>query len=217
MSEVLDPRLAPVEVEPGETLHVFKCRVPFNKYYLTDGRACEFLKEPGSNFGVYYTNQQDIIDELNYQISKRHPLIFVDPNQKTILEEERDPEVRKRAQIVRELMADGWFKQDPTNDMGNSVNGPLKAASTSSMAAVAAGGDGASDNIRLNALASQLALKQAQTTARPGIKKFVPPTPVVTVAPTEEEILSNKTPEVVLPGGLSEKNIDAPALPPEKT
>lgn len=215
MSEVQDPRLAQIEVAPGETLHVFKCRVPFNKYYLTDGRECEFIKEPGTNQGVYYTNQQDIIDELNYQISKRHPLIFVDPNQKTIREEERDPEVRKRAQIVRELMADGWVKQDPTNDMGNSVNGPLKVGTTSSMAAVAAGGDGASDNSRLNNLAATIAAKQAEASARPGIKKFVPPTPVVNVAPSEAEQLSNSTREVVNPGGLSEKNIGAPALPPE--
>ena len=170
-------KLIPVVVQEDEQLHVFKSRQPYVKYAFQDGREAEFLKEPGKTTGVYYTNQQELIDELNYQISKRHPLIFVDANEVTILAEDRDPKVRQRKQLVAELMAEGWVKTDPSNDMGNSIQGPLNAGSTTSIAAVSAGGDGANDAARLSALASKLSEKASAS------KKFVPPAAVTELPP----------------------------------
>jgi hypothetical protein len=202
--------MEPIKVQPGELLHVFKVRVPFNKYYLTDGRVCEFIKEPNSNYGAYYTNQQDIIDELNWQITKNHPLLFVDPEQVTIREDERDPEVRKRNAIIAGLIADGWVKSKPDNDMGNSVQGPLNATSTQSMAPVSAGGDGSSEVNRLAKLSAQLAEKSATK----GKKVFTPPEAVDFVPPTKEEMEANRQAQGAI-GGLDPRNLDAAPLPPE--
>lgn len=202
-SAVLDP----VIVLPGSILRVFKARVPYVKYTFNDGRIADFIKEPGTNEGVYYTNQEDLIAELEYQIQKRHPLIFIDPNQREIKEEERDPSVRKRNAIIAELMADGWVKTAPDNDMGNSVNGQNKGiATTSSIASTAAGGNGAIDVNRLAAVAAAMAEKR---------KPFVPPTPVDNIPMTAEERMAAQNVQVVLPGGLDPRNDGAPALPPD--
>lgn len=169
LSQSLD-KLRVVHVEQTDVLHVFKAKVPYVKYAFGDGREAEFIKEPGSTYGVYYTNQPELIDELNHQIKMRHPLIFVDPAQPTIVAEDRDPKIRQRKQIIADLMAEGWMKTDPSNDMGATIQGNLKVASTTDIAATAAGGDGANDTARLAALAAQLSKTAA--------KKFVPPVPV---------------------------------------
>lgn len=163
-------KLKVVHVAPDDQLHVFKSHQPYVKYAFQDGREAEFIKEPGKTNGVYYTNQPELIAELQYQIGLRHPSIFVDPSQVTITAEDRDPKVRQRKQIIADLQAEGWVKTDPSNDMGNSIQGNLKVASTSDIAATAMGGDGANDAARLVALAKNITAKTAQ--------KFVPPVPV---------------------------------------
>lgn len=201
--------LEQVVVLPGEFLHVFKARVPYVKYTFTDGRTAEFIKEPGTNEGVYYTNQEELIAELNYQILKRHPLIYVDPAQVTIREDQRDPEVRKRLSIIAELMAEGWAKTAPDNDMGNTNRSSnIGAASTSSIAATAAGGDGALDVNRLAAVAASMQAKKSG-------KVFVPPVPVENIPLTAEERALARDVQVLNPGGTDERNIGAPVLPPD--
>lgn len=171
-------KLAVVRVEEKDILHVFKSRQPYVKYAFGDGREAEFIKEPGKPNGVWYTNVPELIAELQYQIQMRHPLIYVDPSDATIMAEDRDPKVRQRKQLIADLMAEGWVKTDPSNDMGNSIQGNLKVASTTDIAATAAGGDGANDTARLAALAAKL--------SKPEPKTFVPPKPVTDLPPGQE-------------------------------
>jgi len=145
-------KLAPSVVAPTDILHVFKSSMRYMNFVFSNGMIAEFINH------VYYTKREDQIAELNREIAFGHPQIHVDPNALTIVAEDRDPVVSLRKKIRDELIADGWAKINPDNDMGKSEQGKLTPASTTSIAAVSANGDGTAGH-KLAVLAAELASK----------------------------------------------------------
>jgi hypothetical protein len=125
-------------VQPEDTLRVYKSHLPYCKYAFGNGSEAEFIK------GVFYTKKADQIEELDTLIAKGHPVFYIDPNETEIVAEDRDPMVKMRKQIRAEILAEGFVKTNPDNDMGKSAQGPLNAASSRDIASVSAGGNGAS-------------------------------------------------------------------------
>lgn len=144
-------KLGTETVQPDDTLRVYKSHLPYCKYAFGNGSEAEFIK------GVYYTKNEAQIDELDAMIARGHSVFYIDPNESAIVAEDRDPMVKLRKQIRADLIAEGYAKINPDNNMGSSTQGPLNAASSRDIAAVSAGGDGATSGAKLASLVAGLA------------------------------------------------------------
>lgn len=132
------------------------------RLYKSTARSCNVIMPKGQTlhfkFGRYATRDEDEIAWLDSCIKRNEfaGQIYIDPNARTISEEEENPMKALEKQIIAKYLAEQAKHTDPSNDMGESKQGPLKATSTSDIAPVALGGDGAA---RLMAAVSSLTTK----------------------------------------------------------
>lgn len=128
------------------------------RLYKSTARSCNVIMPKGQTlhfkFGRYATRDEDEIAWLDSAIKRNEFVgqIFIDPNAKTISEEEENPMKALEKQIIAKYLAEQAQFTAPGNDMGESKQTPLKATSTSDIAPVALGGDGAAR--LMNAVAS---------------------------------------------------------------
>jgi hypothetical protein len=129
------------------TLRVYKATMPSVNFIMPNGKPVIFVNS------VYYTDNEQEIATLDYEIKQGHPHIFIDSTQKEIESEDLNPMVALKkgvvAQMTREelvaaLQAKEAAAIDPSNDMGTSDQSSVKPASTQDVAPAAAGGSGAS-------------------------------------------------------------------------
>lgn len=107
------------------TYHKFVSNIPSSKYVFKDGSIAVFVA------GQYLTDDDDYAAELNKEIKLKHPHISVDPNALTVTSESLDPLASLRKKFFEEFKAAQAAAVDPSNDMGNSVQGKLAGMSTS--------------------------------------------------------------------------------------
>ena len=118
-----------------ETL--FKSNHSSIKYVFRDGSVAIFIH------GKYSTANKKYIEELQNECELKHPHIFVDLKEKTIDTEKIDPISKLKEKLRAEILDDMARQSNPLNDFGKSDQGSFSPASTTDIAAVATGGDGA--------------------------------------------------------------------------
>lgn len=133
------------------TLRVFKCTIPSVNFIFANGKAAIF------QYGVYRTNMEWEISELEKEIAAGHPHIYIDAAEREIDSEMVDPMNALRAKIIAEYVAAQEAAIDPSNDMGTTEQQSVKPANSMDIAAGAAGGDGNSTSARLVKLAASKA------------------------------------------------------------
>jgi hypothetical protein len=132
-------------------VHVFKSTMPSINYIFKNGKAAPFVG------GIFTTDVQSEIDELEAEVLNRHPHIYIDEAQKIVQSEMLDPLNALRAKFFEEFQKLQAEKtMDPNADMGTSESQPVKPASSVDIAPAAAGGSG-------TALGSRLAMLKAKT------------------------------------------------------
>lgn len=140
------------------TLRVYKATMPSVNYIMPNGKPLIFQQ------GVFYTDNENEIAHLDYEIKQGHPHIFVDPELKEIQSEDLNPVVAMQKQVLgrmtrEELLAALAAKEaeviNPENDLGSSDQSAVKPASSRDVAAAAAGGSGVAVTARLANLTSK--------------------------------------------------------------
>jgi len=126
-----------------DTYHLFKSQQTSWTYYCRKGQPCVFVQ------GQYFTKDPVIIQELKEEVANGHPAIYIDENQVTFNPETDTPMAKLRSQMREQIIAELMESQknasgDPARDMGTSKQDQLNPASTSTIAPVAAGGNGMS-------------------------------------------------------------------------
>lgn len=118
---------------------LYKSTLKFNNVIFPNGHVAHFKG------GMFVTDDPEQISYLDGQIAKNGfgGIIYIDPNARTITAEQANPMLALRNQFYREFQAEKAEQQNPDNDMGTSEQGRLKPASTTDIAPVALGGDGA--------------------------------------------------------------------------
>jgi len=92
--------------------------------------------------GVYRTDIDWEIAELDKEVKSGHPHIYVDSAEATIESEMVDPMNALRAKIIAEFVASQEAATNPDNDMGKSTQGAVIPANSRDIASAAAGGSG---------------------------------------------------------------------------
>lgn len=118
------------------TLRVFKSTIPSINYIFKNGKPAIF------QVGVFRTDIEWEIKELEAEIAAGHPHIYIDEKEREIDSEMVDPMNALRAKIIAEFLEQQKKATDPNNDMGTSDQSPVKPANSTDVAAAAAGGDG---------------------------------------------------------------------------
>ncbi len=117
---------------PGER-RLYKSTFKFGNFIFPTGRVAHFKG------GMYVTSDAYEIKELDREISLGHPQIYIDPNARTISAEQENPMLALKKKFYEEFMAEQAAHLDPTNNLGESAQGPLKPASTTDIAPVTVG------------------------------------------------------------------------------
>lgn len=119
------------------------------RLYKSTARSCNVIMPKGQTlhfkFGRFATRDEDEIAWLDSAIKRNEfaGQIYIDPQARTLSEEEENPMKALEKQIIAKYLAEQAVHLNPANDMGKSEQTPLKATSTSDIAPVALGGDGA--------------------------------------------------------------------------
>lgn len=119
------------------TLRVFKATLPSVNYIFKNGKPAIFVQ------GKFCTDVPAEIAELDEEVANHHPIIFIDSAEREVDSAAVDPISALREKIIAEYKASMATATSPDNDMGESVQGALKPASTQDVVEAAAGGSGA--------------------------------------------------------------------------
>lgn len=115
-------------------LQVFKATFPSISYIFKDGTPAYFVR------GMYCTDEESKIAELKAEIAKKHPHIYIDPNQTQIESENLDPMNALRNRIIAEYEAEKQKHAGNVHrDLGNSDQSQVTPASTVDFAAIIGG------------------------------------------------------------------------------
>lgn len=140
------PMIQAQETKPDEK-RLYKSTNKFCNVITTKGKVLHFRA------GMYITDQKEEIEFLDSAVANNEfaGAIYIDPNARTITAEQENPMLALRKKFFQEFLQEQAAMLNPENNMGTSDQGKLKAASTSDIAAVTAGGDASA---RLMTLAS---------------------------------------------------------------
>jgi hypothetical protein len=140
------------EVVQNKGKRLYFGSLPFMNYVFTDGHLAVFKHYR------YATDKPEEIAALDYEVSKGHPYITVKPDQMWLTAEMEDPMKALKAKIIAEYLAEKAAHVNPENNMGVSSQESIKPASTTDIAAVAAGGDATQSAAKLVQLAKTQAM-----------------------------------------------------------
>jgi len=126
-------------VSTEESKRLYKSTIKFNNIIFPNGHVAHFKG------GMFVTGDPDQIEYLDKQISSNGfgGVIYIDPNARTITAEQENPMLALKRKFYEEFEAEKRAQMNPANDMGSSEQGKLNPASTTDIAPVALGGDGA--------------------------------------------------------------------------
>lgn len=118
---------------------LYKSTIKFNNIVFPNGHVAHFKG------GMFVTDNPAHIDYLDAQIAQNGfgGIIYIDQNARTITAEQENPMLALRRKFYEEFQAEKAAQMNPGNDMGTSEQGKLNPASTTDIAPVALGGDGA--------------------------------------------------------------------------
>jgi len=124
---------------PTAEKRLYKSTLKFNNVIFPNGHVAHFKG------GMYVTDVPAQIEYLDAQIAQNGfgGAVYIDPTARTITAEQENPMLALRKRLFEEFEAERLAKIDPNNDMGSSAQGKLNPASTTDIAPVALGGDGA--------------------------------------------------------------------------
>ncbi len=131
--------------------HIFYSRTQSMQVIDSRGQPIVFVS------GRFHTRDEAKISFLNQMIADGTQSIFLDPDNLTMAADQLDPMNVLKAKHIREYLEQQAQFLDPNQDGGTSVQTKLNAASTTSIAAVAAGGGPGSiaNRIHLGAAAAK--------------------------------------------------------------
>lgn len=72
--------------------------------------------------GQYITDKEKEIEYLDEQVKAGHPMIYVKKGNEVVTAEQLDPLAAVKAKAIADYMAQQERQQDPSRDMGNTVN-----------------------------------------------------------------------------------------------
>jgi len=142
-----DETLTPVT--PTKMFNQYLSSVPSIQIITGNGKAIVFVN------GKYHTDKVDEIAFLDGVVAEDRGTIYVNRDKPTVSAEDLDPMKALEAQFRAKFIAEMQAQLDPNNDRGTSEQGKLNAASTTTIAPVAAGGDGASAGLMAKLMASK--------------------------------------------------------------
>jgi len=118
---------------------LYKSTIKFNNIVFPNGHVAHFKG------GVYATDNPSYISYLDKEIAEGGfgGIVYIDATARTITAEQENPMLALRKKFYEEFQAEQSAHVNPSNDMGTSEQGKLTPASTTDIAAVALGGDGA--------------------------------------------------------------------------
>lgn len=131
--------------------HLYWSTMPFMNYVFTKGEFAHFRHHR------FATDVPEEIEQLNNEVARKHPHIYIKPDQPYLTEEMEDPMKALKKKIIAEFLAQQAAFTDPENDMGNTKQEAIRPQSTTDIAAVAAGGDATQSAAKLVELTTQLA------------------------------------------------------------
>jgi hypothetical protein len=128
MSEIVETQVA--------DKRLYKSTIKFCNIILPDGTRLDFKG------GIYITGDESVISYLDRAIARNEYSgnIYIDPEARTVTAEQENPMLALRKKMFAEFLAEQAKMIDPSNNMGESKQGPLKAASTTDIAPVTIGG-----------------------------------------------------------------------------
>jgi len=77
---------------------LFKSRMPSCQYFFVDGSRADFVS------GRFSTDDEDKIAQLDAEIKKNHPHIYVDDNEVEVDTEKQDPLEHLRTKFIAEYL-----------------------------------------------------------------------------------------------------------------
>lgn len=77
---------------------LFKSRMPSCQYFFADGSRADFVS------GRFSTDEDDKIAQLDAEIKKNHPHIYVDDNEVEVDTEKQDPLEHLRTKFIAEYL-----------------------------------------------------------------------------------------------------------------
>lgn len=121
---------------PTAEKRLYKSTSKFCNVVTTKGHVLHFKA------GHFATNNPAYIEFLDKEISEGGfaGTIFIDPNARTLTAEQENPMLALEKQFYAKFLAEQAAHLNPGNNMGTSEQGKLNAASTTSIAPVAANG-----------------------------------------------------------------------------
>jgi len=128
---------------PVEVAHLFMSISPSIKYIFKDSTVANFMGHR------YFTTVKEHIAELTNEVRLKHPEFYINPNERIVNPAEQDPMSRLRKRIIEEHYAELARTLNPDNDQGHFEQQTLTPGSTTSIAALAAGGDARTIHSRL--------------------------------------------------------------------
>ena len=96
----------------------FKASLPGLNYVFKNGDIAQFIVRDNNGVGLYHTDDHEKIVELEQEVKKGNPYIFIDPNEKEVDIEALTPLARLKKQLRAEILAGGRAKTNPANNMG---------------------------------------------------------------------------------------------------
>ena len=118
--------------------------VPKFNVYFSNPASMQVISSRGKPMmfvaGRYHTNDPGEIQDLDGLVKNGSGNVFTDPNMLQLSGDQLDPMNVLKSKFFKEFQEQQAAMLNPNNDGGTSVQGPLNAASTTSIASVAAGG-----------------------------------------------------------------------------
>lgn len=118
------------------TMRVYKATLPSVNYIFRNGKPAIFVN------GKFCTDIPSEITELDEEVAAKHPIIFIDSDEREIDSAAVDPIAALREKIIAEYKATMAAATSMDNDRGTAEAPKLKPASTSDIMEAAAGGSG---------------------------------------------------------------------------
>lgn len=78
---------------------LYKSRMPSCQYFFKDGSRADFVN------GRFSTDEEEKIEQLDAELKKNHPHIYVDDNEVEVDTEKQDPLEHLRTKFIAEYLA----------------------------------------------------------------------------------------------------------------
>lgn len=126
---------AAVDPKDVKKYQLFKTRIINSNYVFKDGTQAQFKG------GMYATDNQVFIDELQAEIAAGHMYIYQEAGQELLSANDLDPEIATKRRIIAEYLAEQEKLQKAgTTNFGESEQGKLNALNSLSIKDITAGG-----------------------------------------------------------------------------